>query len=83
MAPSPRPTRTPRPSPGRGPPGCGKSQQVGRTRSRLNVRSVGRYVHRGHAAPLTKSQRLREVETAWDPRNLLRCNKNITPATTG
>ncbi|MGW5664647.1 BBE domain-containing protein [Streptomyces sp. NPDC003758] len=30
-----------------------------------------------------KYQRLREVKAVWDPRNLLRYDKNITPAATG
>ncbi|MFD7281104.1 BBE domain-containing protein [Streptomyces sp. NPDC059862] len=30
----------------------------------------------------TKYRRLAEIKAVWDPRNLLRCNKNIAPATT-
>ncbi|MFI8186785.1 BBE domain-containing protein [Actinacidiphila glaucinigra] len=29
------------------------------------------------------ARRLRSVKAAWDPRNLLRFNKNIAPGTTG
>ncbi|MFD0507619.1 BBE domain-containing protein [Streptomyces chiangmaiensis] len=44
---------------------------------------LGEEWRRGVHGSDAKHQRLRSVKAAWDPRNLLRFNKNITPGTAG